>query len=296
MCLSAKINEWIELWKKQAARMYGEQTKFFESHAHYNLDNYKNFREQILDIIHESGVSDCIIPAISFKSNKDIKNMFDFPKYSWIKYAIGIHPKYVCKEELDSKRLEELSDLIEDSKCVAIGECGLDYSYQMFDVEHRALQIKLFELFIDKANDKNLPMILHVRPAVYQCEYNATKDALDILNGHRILNGAVLHCFCGNCFEMKAYLEAGVSHFGIGGRICYGNTELEKAVKNMPQESILLETDSPYIKLESGTIPNTSLSLFDIAAKIAEIRGTSVERIAEITYCNALRLFDMEGR
>ena len=91
---------------------------------------------------------------------------------------------------------------------------------------------------------------------------------------------------------MEQYLEHGVEYFGIGGRILYGEAGLEKAVKDMPAQSILLETDSPYINSVKGIRgPNNSVSLMPIAQRIAELRGIGVEELVRLTYKNAERLF-----
>ena len=122
------------------------------------------------------------------------------------------------------------------------------------------------------------------------CPYDADKDAVEIIRNNPIDNGAVAHCFGGNYETVKSYLDVGVQYFGIGGRITYGEKGLMEAVKKMPEESILLETDAPYIKLNGDPKPNTSLALFDIAKKIAEIRGCSTEHIIETSYVNGMRL------
>ena len=86
-------------------------------------------------------------------------------------------------------------------------------------------------------------------------------------------------------------MELGISAFGIGGKITYGNTELECAVATMPESAIVLETDAPYIKVDGDRSPNTSLSLLEIAGKVAELRGTTTEHILAVSYENADHLF-----
>ena len=103
--------------------------------------------------------------------------------------------------------------------------------------------------------------------------------------------GAVYHCFCGDVETIKRYWDVGVKYFGIGGKIFYEN-ELKETVRFMPEDSLVLETDAPYIRIPDMKGPNTSLSLWDIAERIALVRGTTTEKIIELTTRNAERLFD----
>lgn len=301
----SKCKEWLEDWKNEAEKLLvyiSQQAQYeikdasvnqdmtavsvlnvYETHAHYNLKNYNGCREELLQLMHAAGISDIVIPAVEYSTNQHMKELFDGSEYSYIKYAFGSHPKYIWKEKWDVSRWLEYRELLKDDKCVAVGESGLDYSYIGFCDEHRTYQKECFNRFIDAANEAELPLILHIR--------EADADALDILRANRPMHGAVLHCFGGSESDVERYMNVGVTHFGIGGRICYGDFEFEKAVSVMPEESIVLETDSPYIKLAGDRVPNTSLSLLDIATKIASIRNTTVANILNITYNNAVRLF-----
>lgn len=107
---------------------------------------------------------------------------------------------------------------------------------------------------------------------------------------HPLKFGAVYHCFDGDITKVRSYYDIGVNYFGIGGKIFY-EKELEEAVRFMSDENIVLETDAPYINLPGKTGPNTSISLWNVAEKIAAIRGTTTERIVDLTTRNAERLF-----
>lgn len=113
---------------------------------------------------------------------------------------------------------------------------------------------------------------------------------IGILKKHPLEFGAVYHCFDGDIAKAKSYYDMGVNYFGIGGKIFY-EEELGKAVRFMPEESIVLETDAPYINLPERIGPNTSISLWNIAEKVASIRGTTKERIIELTTKNSEKLF-----
>lgn len=275
----------------------------WDTHAHYfhkcfaNMANGMN-REELLQMIYESNIRKCIVPAINYWTNIEMKKLFDKPEYKWIYYAHASHPKYLRKEahEWDEKRWNEYAELLSSPKCIAVGETGLDYSYSSFCLEHQKLQKKFFEKFIDYANKYQLPAILHIRSglkegSVYnKCNVDADKDAISILREHPLKFGAVYHCFDGDITKVRSYYDIGVNYFGIGGKIFY-EKELEEAVRFMSDENIVLETDAPYINLPGKTGPNTSISLWNVAEKIAAIRGTTTERIVDLTTRNAERLF-----
>jgi len=285
--------EWLSQWRKQAAECAAAGGNIYESHAHYNLKNYNGVWEELRQLLWSAGVQRIVIPAIEYTTNRQILEQFDAPGYENITYAFGSHPKYIWKETWEEERWREYKLLLQHEKCVAVGEAGLDYSYAEICEEHREKQMEMFRRFIHAANEARLPMILHLRPADegIPCDYDVVEDALQILRECPIQYGAVVHCFGGTWEEMQRYMEAGVTAFGIGGRITYGNKELEEAVRNMPEEAILLETDAPYIKLEGDRKPNTSLILTEVAEKIAAIRGVTREHVLAVTFFNGEEFF-----
>lgn len=287
------IEEWFTHWNKQAEMLSALDVQVYESHAHYNLKHFKAVRERLLPMIHSAGVKQIVISAVEYATNHQMIRLFDTQEYDYIRYAFGSHPKYVWKENWTSQKWDEFRTLLEHPKCVAIGETGLDYSYSELCQNHRATQMEMFEQFIEEANQHSLPLILHIRSAADDalCEFDAKEDAMEILSKKKIHFGAILHCFGGTASDVSKYMELGISAFGIGGKITYGNTELECAVATMPESAIVLETDAPYIKVDGDRSPNTSLSLLEIARKVAELRGTTTEHILAVSYENADHLF-----
>lgn len=282
----------------------------FDTHAHYFHNCFANMpngmsREELLKTIYESNIKKCIVPAVNYWTNNEMKRLFDKPEYNWIYYAHASHPKYLRKEarEWDEKRWNDYAEMLGSPKCVAVGETGLDYSYSSFCLEHQKLQKKYFNTFIDYANKYRLPVILHIRSGLKdgvtdtdnrknRCNADADTDAIAILREHPVKFGAVYHCFDGDIAKVKSYYDVGVTCFGIGGKIFY-ERDLEEAVHFMPEESIVLETDAPYINLPDRTEPNTSISLWSIAERIAIVRKTTTERIIELTTQNAERVFHL---
>lgn len=227
-------SEWLATIKRKAAEISENPIQVFESYAHYDLKQYNGIRNELMALLHDAGVEKCIIPAIEFDDVKRCMELFDQPKYSWIYYAVGSHPKYIWKErELwDDIRWQDFRMMLKNPKCCAVGEIGLDYTYEGFCEEDREFQKKMFISFIAEANKAKLPIILHIRPAegAFNRIVDAHKDAIEILSENPIGHGAVLHCFGGDITLMEQYMEVGVSYFGIGGRVSYMMRHLEKYV------------------------------------------------------------------
>lgn len=295
--------DWFQGWQAVAERMK-DFLEIYETHAHYNMDQYKACRETILEEMHESGIARCVVPSVEayrrdgqghlINVNRQMVDMLG--TYDWIRFGLGSHPKYLWKDpDLEDARWQDLEQQLSNPKCVAVGEAGLDYSYPNFDEEHKKRQEEFFVRFIELANAHQLPMILHIRPAIDSDTGNvnpaADMDALRIMKQHPIRNGAVCHCFGGDWALAQKYMDYGVTHFGIGGRILKDEARLTDAVEHMPEKCIVLETDAPYINTVGIYGPNTSYALLPIAEKIAEIRRKSTEYIIRVTYDNAMRLF-----
>ena len=152
--------------------------------------------------------------------------------YNIVYATIGFHPDQASKyTDTDLLKLRELC--LKYKKIVGIGEIGLDYHYGK---ENRDEQIILFKKQLDLASELNLPVVIHSR--------DATKDTVDILKNYS-LNG-VIHCFSGSLEIAKEYIKMGFL-LGIGGVVTFKNSKLPLVVKEIPLESIVLETDSPYL-------------------------------------------------
>ena len=157
----------------------------------------------------------------------------------------------------------------------------MDYHYGK---ENRDEQIILFKKQLDLASELNLPVVIHSR--------DATKDTVDILKKYS-LNG-VIHCFSGSLEIAKEYIKMGFL-LGIGGVVTFKNSKLPLVVREIPLESIVLETDSPYLTPTPyrGSV-NSSKYIPIIAEKIAEIKEISTSEVASVTTNNALKLFDLD--
>ncbi len=307
--VSQKMEEWMDIWEAQAEYIAGKtagmSVKLFESHAHYNRGDFSGSWRRLLELMHDVGrISHIIMPAVEYSTNMKMREMFDLPEFSYVRYAAGSHPKHLWKEagEWTEQRWEEFRGLLRSEKTVAVGEIGLDYSYKGLTPDHVLMQKEMFGRFIEEANGAGLPLVLHVRNKKTESGSHfgdADIDAIQTLKTHRPRNGAVLHCISDiSDINLEEYKKVGVTHFGIGGRITYGWKNLIEAVKRMEEKMILTETDAPFLRVsgpslmdKGASLPNTSLSLYDIAERIGEIRGCSTEHILQVSYENGMRLF-----
>lgn len=249
---------------------------FIDTHCHLSSEFYSDISEVILED-EKAGMSQIIA---SFCEIDTVNNVCTFvDNYNIVYATIGFHPDQASKyTDTDLLKLRELC--LKYKKIVGIGEIGLDYHYGK---ENRDEQIILFKKQLDLASELNLPVVIHSR--------DATKDTVDILKEYS-LNG-VIHCFSGSLEIAKEYIKMGFL-LGIGGVVTFKNSKLPLVVKEIPLESIVLETDSPYLTPTPyrGSV-NSSKYIPIIAEKIAEIKEISTSEVASITTNNALKLFDL---
>lgn len=194
---------------------------------------------------------------------------------------VGLYPGYVDKDW--QTEVDEVCRLAGEPNFIAIGEIGLDYH---FSIEFKDEQKDAFKAQLELASRRNLPVNIHLR--------DATDDFFDILESCRNLNlRGNLHAFSGSAQTARRVRNYGDWSVGIGGVLTFKNAHIAKELEDIPMEMILLETDAPYLTPTPfrGT-RNDSSRIPLIAAKVADIKGVSIEKVAEVTSANALRLFD----
>jgi len=251
-----------------------------DTHCHLDDSRYDNDLDDVLDRAKKSGVKKFIIPGADPKTLEKALNLAQ--KYDEIYFAVGVHP-------YDAKNYdrEYLKKFITHPKCVAVGECGLDY-YRLPKNEKEIIEEKKLqkEIFIDQialANEFNLPLIVHIR--------DSSSDSLEILQKYAGEKGGVLHCY--NASEILLPLSLKNFYFGIGGVLTFKNAKkLIKVYPKIPLDRLLIETDAPYLtphphRGERNEPAYTKL----IASKMAELSNITQEEIENITTSNALRLF-----
>lgn len=257
---------------------------WFDTHAHYNDEAFNEDREEIIKKIYEAGVTNTVVIGYDLEHSKtavEIANKHDF-----IYAAVGIHPSdiAVLEEEIDAQ-ISEIEKLAQNKKVVAIGEIGLDYHWEK---DKKELQKYAFLEQIKLANKFDLPIAIHSRDAIM--------DTIEILKGDILPNRkGILHCCQLNKDLVNAGLEAGF-YISFAGPITFKSSKnAPEIIKMVPEDRILIETDSPYLSPEPhrGERNDSSKVIF-VAEKIAEIKGKRLEEIADITYENAKRIYGIK--
>ena len=255
---------------------------YFETHAHYDDEKFREDREDVINKIYELGVTKCINIGCSLETSQNSIDLAN--KYEFIYATCGIHPSEIplSKEDLYAE-IEEIEKMVVSSKkVVAIGEIGLDYNWNN---DNKDLQIDAFIRQIELANKLNLPISIHTRDAI--------DDTINVIkNDVKINNGGVIHCCPFNRELVKHGLDLGL-YIAFGGTCTFKNSRnAEDIVRMVPMDRILIETDSPYLSPEPlrGT-RNDSSNLKYIVNKIAEFKRTEPDTVAKATYENAERFF-----
>ena len=251
---------------------------FFDSHAHYDDPRFDADREELLASFQENGIDYIINVGSDLPSSEFSIKLAE--KYGFIYAAAGVHPHEA--KTLDEDNLKHLEKLCGNPKVVALGEIGLDFYY---DNSPRDIQRFWFTRQLKLAERLKLPVIIHTREAAAET-FNSIKNS-------KVRRG-VIHCYSGSAPMALDYIEMGF-HIGVGGVITYENAKkLKEVVKAIPLESILIETDAPYL----APVPhrgerNISNYLRFISSKIAEIKEISLQKVANTTYMNAYKLFSI---
>ena len=249
----------------------------FDTHSHYDDSKFNPDREELLDNLQSQGVSlvvSCGCDIDSTQFNFDLAQ-----KYDYIYFAAGLHPENLKGANLDDLKIIE--KFAKNEKCVAIGEIGLDYYW---DKEGHDLQKHWFIRQLDLAREMNKPVMIHSR--------EAAADTMEIMKEHGKGLKGVIHCYSYSLEMAREYVKMGY-FIGVGGVVTFKNAKkLVKTVETIPLSSIVLETDCPYMAPEPhrGT-RNDSRNIPYVIAKIAEIKGVSVEEVEQTTRENAFALF-----
>jgi TatD DNase family protein len=247
------------------------------------LDNeqYYDDIDNVIKHALENKVKGFLIPGADFKDLPQAIKLAE--KYDEIFFAVGIHPYDI--EKYDEKVMQEY---INHPKCIAVGECGLDYFRLPEDKEEKEAVVKkqkeVFKAQIEFAKKVNKPLIVHIR--------EASNDSREILiNSNAKEVGGVLHCF--NASEHLLPLGEHNFYFGIGGVLTFKNAKkLVEILPKIPKEKLIIETDAPYLTPHPyrGT-RNEPYYTNLVADKISELLNMSREEVENLTTNNAKTLF-----
>jgi TatD DNase family protein len=253
---------------------------FFDSHCHLDridLDGFDNDFERLLQTIEQAGVTRMICIGVDLESFETMHRQI-LP-YDSVFCSAGVHPDYIDAAEPD---VDKLCELAERDKVVAIGETGLDYFHQSGDL---AWQRERFVTHIEAARQCKLPLIVHTR--------DAREDTLTLLRRHKADEvGGVLHCFTEDWEMASAAIDLGF-YISISGIVTFQQAQnVRDMAQQIPLQNLLIETDAPWLSPAPfrGKVNHPGRVRL-VAEKLAEIRGESLETLADATYRNANRLF-----
>lgn len=245
-----------------------------DTHAHYDDRQFDGDLPKLLDEMRQNGVDKIITCGVNLKNSEEVLKLCE--KYDMLYAAVGIYPHETSGQNFDRTLLEKLA---KHKKTVAIGEIGLDYFY---DDSPRETQIDVLCKQLEVANDMNLPVTFHDR--------EAHADTLELLKKYK--PKGVVHCYSGSTQMAKEIVKLGM-FLGIGGALTFKNARvLPEVVKEIPLESLVLETDAPYM----SPVPfrgkrNRSDYILNIAEKIAEIKNIAVDEVLRTTSNTANEIF-----
>ncbi|HUT86589.1 MAG TPA: TatD family hydrolase [Candidatus Heimdallarchaeota archaeon] len=252
--------------------------RLIDTHAHLDASDYRDDRGTVIARAFSSSIG-VITVGVDRHSSETACHLARRHHLVWA--AIGVHPHDA--KTLDQTLLANLEDLAQNERVVAIGEVGLDY-YR--DLSPRNVQRRVFREQIALAQKSDLPIIVHNR--------DSTDDLLAILTELSSSHRGVIHSFLGSATLADAFLCLGF-HLGIGGPITFTkNEKLKEAVRHIPLERILLETDCPYLTpVPHRGKRNEPAYVQYVAEAVAEIKGVSLKQVQQATSDNARRLFQL---
>ncbi|WP_415408143.1 TatD family hydrolase [Sulfurovum sp. CS9] len=251
-----------------------------DTHCHLDDARYNDDLDEILENAKQQGVEKFIIPGADPKSLEravEISQLYDS-----VYFAVGVHP--YDAQNYDRSYLEQF---VKHPKCVAIGECGLDYYRLPENQEDLDAEKKLQkEVFIDQilwAKELQKPLIIHIR--------ESSADCLELLEKYAGKEGGVLHCY--NADESLLKLADRNFYYGIGGVLTFKNAKkLINVYPKIPQDRLLIETDAPYLTPHPhrGERNEPSFTTF-VADKMSELSSVSRLEMEQITTLNSTKLF-----
>jgi len=253
---------------------------FIDTHAHVYAEELTGSMDRIIQNSIKAGVSKMLMPAIdSTTLDAMLKVETQFPAHCIA--MMGLHPCYVKENYKEELKLVE--DWIGKRKFIAIGEIGLDFYWDKTFVKEQQL---VFETQMQWALDLQLPIAIHTRNAMGETIEAVKPFAKKGLRG-------VFHCFSGSKESAEQIIGMGF-HLGLGGVLTYKNAGVAEAIKDIPMEYLVLETDAPYL----APVPyrgktNEPAYMLEVAKKLAEIKSMPLHEIATITTSNAEKLFGL---
>lgn len=254
-----------------------------DSHAHLDSEDYAEDLDAVVARAREAGVERIVLVGL-WRSEGSFGNALELSARDpgLFSATAGVHPHDAARvPAADWATLERLAH---DPRVVGIGETGLDFHY---DHSPRPVQIEAFRRSIALAKASGKPVVVHVREADEACAKVMGDEGIPPAGG-------VIHCFTGNWERARAYLDLGL-HISIAGVVTFRTADdLREAVRRIPLDRLLIETDCPYL----APVPhrgkrNEPAYVVRTAEKMAELKDLSTSELARVTSENASRLFGL---
>jgi len=258
---------------------------FIDSHCHFNFEHFKANRKLLMFAINNVNINKIIIPGTDAQRWPEIIQLTE--QYEGIYFALGLHPHFLTNFE--PQQLVQLEHLLTTkrqqpgSKCVALGEIGLD---KLIDSD-LALQESVFLAQLAIAQSLKLPVILHV--------VKTQSRVLELLKQVNFSYGGVYHAFSGSAEIANEFIKLGFK-LGIGGVITYPNAKKTRSVlQKLPLSSLVLETDAPDMPVyQQITTNNSPANLPNIFNALCELREESASVLEHQLYINTLSIFSID--
>lgn len=252
-----------------------------DSHTHLNAEQFNEDQDEVIQRALDAGVTRIV--NVGFNRETIPSSIALAERYDFIYSTVGWHP--VDAIDMMPGDLEWIEELCKHEKVVAIGEIGLDYYW---DKSPKDVQQRVFREQIRLARKLKMPIVIHNR--------DAHQDILHILKEEKAEEvGGIMHCFSGSWETAKQCLDMNL-HISFGGPVTFKNARQPKEVlAQVPLDRLLIETDAPYLTPHPFRGKRNETGYVRLVAETAaEIRGMTLEEIAEITTNNAIRLLGLK--
>ena len=256
-------------------------TELFDSHCHVDEEKFDEDRETVLKHMAENGVTRYAVVGSDLVTSEGCVRFAS--EHNGAIAVTGVHP-HEAKGWTD-ETADRLAEWYRSGQTVAIGEIGLDYYY---DLSPREIQQKVCRQQMELAYELGAPVAFHIR--------DAHQDMLDLMKSmKKKLTPGIIHCFSGSTEIAKEYLKLGY-YISFAGPVTFKKApKLQEAALIVPDDRLLIETDSPYLAPEPVRgRRNEPANVRYVAMKLAEIRGTDFEVVASQTYENAMKIYGIQ--
>ena len=263
----------------------------FDSHAHLNFQDFAADWQEVIDDCQKNKIWLNNVGSQLETSKRAVEIAGQYETGVWA--AAGLHPIHVLGGDFHPEEFveQDYRDLIKSSKkIVALGETGLDFYHSDKTIIR---QKEVFIKHLNLAKEFGLPAILHSRNS-QDGSKNAYEEILKILKQENFGRG-VIHCFGGTAKQALEFLRLGF-FVGFTGVVTFDKTgQTAEAIKNLPLDAILIETDCPYLAPEPHRGERNRPQYVEfVARKIAEIKGVEYDKIVKQTGENAIELFKLK--